>query len=124
MPELEPVLDHAALRELRQAAMAHNRQACVALLRLYRHKDLAEQIRPDKPLSPRVERMIAALTAGTGTGKEPAFWEYKRPDGVIVNDAQNDPPGFVNSNSPLNPLNKSPLKLNRKMRRAFTKGLK
>ena len=104
-----PELNHTALRELRQAAMAGDGHACKALLRLYGLKDLADELRPAKPTPPRVQRVIDSLTAGTGAPGTIHFWEHQYEDGSIRNDLQNDPPGWENSNSPLKP--------NRRLRR-------
>jgi hypothetical protein len=39
---------------------------------------------------PRVRKMVAALTAGTGTRDQLNKWEYREADGTIVNLLQND----------------------------------
>jgi hypothetical protein len=51
--------DHAAMR---------------ALLRRDGFVELAKGVRRDKPVPPRVKRMIDCLTAGTGTHDQPGEW--------------------------------------------------
>jgi hypothetical protein len=73
------------IRDLRLAAMAGNHGAAKALLRRHGKGELAAEIHPGKPFPPRVRKMVAALTAGTGT-----HWERVGPDGTILNLLQGD----------------------------------
>ena len=68
------------IRDLRLAAMDGDPAACRALLRRNGRRDLAAEIRADKPFPPRVKKAVAALTAGTNTE-----WEYEDADGKIIN---------------------------------------
>jgi len=81
------------LRSLRQAAMRGDLSAAKALLRLYHFNELAAEIKRGFPFSPRVKKMVLALTAGTGEGDEPAYWERRNERGEIQNLLLNDPPG-------------------------------
>jgi hypothetical protein len=64
------------LRNLRQAAMAGNHSAAKALLKLHGRDQLAAEIKRGFPFSPRVRRMVDALTAGTGEGDQLGSWEF------------------------------------------------
>jgi hypothetical protein len=59
------------LRVMRQAAMAGDRSAARALLRLYGFDEIAREMKPSKPYSNRVRNAVNCLTAGTGVGDEP-----------------------------------------------------
>jgi hypothetical protein len=78
------------LRDLRLAAMDGDAAAARALLRRSGKDELAAEIHRGKPFPPRVRRMVAALTAGTGTRDQLNKWEYREADGTIVNLLQND----------------------------------
>ena len=82
--------DPRTLRDLRLAAVEGNRTAIRALLRRDNKEELAKEVRDDKPLSPRVKRMVRALTAGPGTRDKLGEWEHLEADGTITNDLQND----------------------------------
>jgi hypothetical protein len=73
-------LPRRTIRDLRIAARDGDRVAIRTLLRRDGFAELAGEVRRDKPLPPRVKRMVAALTAGTNTG-----WEYVGADGKIFN---------------------------------------
>jgi hypothetical protein len=75
------------MHDLRVAAMNGDHSAARTLLRLNGHKSLAVEIKRGRPLSPRVRRMLDALTAGTNTE-----WEFVLPDGTISNDLHRPPP--------------------------------
>jgi hypothetical protein len=80
------------LRKLRQAAMAGDQPAARALLRLYGFYALAAQVKLGSPFSPRVAKMVGALTAGTGEGDQPGPWEYVNERGEIESIINRDPP--------------------------------
>ena len=84
--------------------MRGDHSAARALLRLYRFNELAAEIKHDHlPFSPRVRRMVLALTAGTGEGDQPGKWEYVAADGRILNLLQNDdaPPFKTHARQPV-----------------------
>jgi hypothetical protein len=75
------------LRSMRQAAMAGDHSAARALLRLYQHDRLANEIKHNNlPFPPRALTMIRALCAGTNSE-----WEVEQADGTFVNDLQFPP---------------------------------
>jgi hypothetical protein len=80
------------LRKMRQAAMAGDHSAARALLKLYGFLQLAAEVKPGFPFSPRVAKMVAALTAGTGEGDEPGPWEHRNERGEIESIINRDPP--------------------------------
>jgi hypothetical protein len=80
------------LRSLRQAAMAGDHSAARALLKLYGYDQIAAEIKRNLPFSPRVLKMIGALTAGTGEGEQPGPWEFVNESGEIESDLLHDPP--------------------------------
>jgi hypothetical protein len=80
------------LRDLRIAARDGDVAAVRALLQAYGKTELAEEVRRGKPLSPRCQRMVRCLVAGTGTHDTLGPWEFMDENGAIVNDAQNGPP--------------------------------
>lgn len=73
------------IRDLRIAAMEGDPAAMRALLRRDGFVELAREVRRDRPIPPRVKRMVDALTAGTNTE-----WEFVNEDGQIENDLQDD----------------------------------
>jgi hypothetical protein len=73
------------MRDLCIAARDGDAAAARALLRQEGKSDLAAEIRRGKPFPPRVRKMIAAITAGTGTHDQLSDWEVREPDGTIVN---------------------------------------
>jgi hypothetical protein len=83
---------HRTMRDLRLAAMEGDVAACRALLRWHGKGRLAAEIRRDKPFPPRVKRMLACLTAGTGTRDCPGDWEFVNERGEIENLLQVDAP--------------------------------
>jgi hypothetical protein len=80
------------LRKMRQAAMAGDHSAARALLKLYGFLQLAAEVKPGFPFSPRVAKMVAALRAGTGEGDEPGPWEHRNERGEIESIINRDPP--------------------------------
>ena len=83
------------LRQMRQAAMRGDTNAARALLRLYGFGALAAEVRADN-WSPRAQRQIAALTAGTGEGDEPGPWErVNETTGEIESLLHQDPPRVI-----------------------------
>ena len=80
------------LRKMRQAAMAGDHSAARALLTLYGFYALAAQVKHGFPFSPRVAKMVGALTAGTGEGDEPGPWEHRNERGEIESIINRDPP--------------------------------
>jgi len=86
-------LPRRTIRDLRIAARDGDRVAMRTLLRSYGFGRLASEVRRDKPIPPRVKRMVACLCAGTGTHDEPGPWEARNErTGEIENDIQFDPP--------------------------------
>jgi len=77
---------------MRQAARAGDHSAARALLQLYGFSQLAAEIKRDKPFSPRVLKMVKALTAGIGEGDEPGPWEFVNERGEIESLLHHDPP--------------------------------
>jgi|RhiMetdeSRZDD1v2_1073273.scaffolds.fasta_scaffold226294_2 hypothetical protein len=81
------------IRDLRIAARDGDRAAMRALLRRDGFGQLASEVRHHKPIPPRVRKLIAALTAGTGTHDELGPWEtINELTGEIENDLHPDPP--------------------------------
>jgi hypothetical protein len=76
------------LRSMRVAAMAGDHSAARALLKLYGYDQIAAEIKPAKPFSPRIARAVGVLTAGTNTD-----WEYIGPNNKICNDLHSEPRG-------------------------------
>jgi hypothetical protein len=76
---------------MRQAAMAGDRSAARALLRLYGFDEIAREMKPGKPYSNRVRNAVNCLTAGTGVGDAPGPWEVVEADGTITNEIQFPP---------------------------------
>jgi hypothetical protein len=89
------------LRELRQAAMAGDRSAMRALLRLYGLGEIAREIKVGKPHSNRVRNAVASLVAGTGAPGTVGEWEFLEADGTITNDLHDDPPRRVHARAPM-----------------------
>jgi hypothetical protein len=77
---------------MRQAAMAGDHSAARALLKLYGYDQIAAEIKRSLPFSPRVLKMIGALTAGTGEGEQPGPWKFVNESGEIKSDLLHDPP--------------------------------
>lgn len=80
------------LRSMRQAAMRGDHGAARALLKLYGHDKLAAQVKRGVPFSPRVAKMVGALTAGTGEGDKPGPWEFVNEHGEIESLINRGPP--------------------------------
>jgi len=81
----------ATIRDLRIAARDGDRAAMRTLLRRNGRAALASEIRRDRPIPPRVERAIAALTAGVGTRDTVSRWEFRNERGEIESLLQRDP---------------------------------
>src|SRR6266566_2844613 len=80
------------LRDLCIAARDGDTAAIRALLRRYGRTELADEVRRGQPLSPRCQKMVRCLVAGTGTRDQLGPWEFMDENGMIHNDVQNGPP--------------------------------
>jgi hypothetical protein len=78
------------MRDLRIAARDGDPTAARALLRRNGKKDMAADIRRNRPFPPRVQTMLRALTAGTGTRDQLGTWEWRNEHGEIENDLHRD----------------------------------
>jgi hypothetical protein len=90
-----------SIRDMRISARNGDRAAIRTLLRLEGFARLAAEVHRNKPIKPRVERMVAALTAGIGSHDAPhPVWEYVNRDGEIEC-LLHHPPSVRRSVSPL-----------------------
>lgn len=80
------------LRKMRQAARAGDHSAARALLKLYGFLQLAGEIKPGSPFTPRVAKMIRALSAGVGERDKLGSWEVRGENGEIEHLFLHDPP--------------------------------
>jgi hypothetical protein len=76
------------LRACMIAARAGDHDAARQILKLYRHEEIAREIRKGRPFSNRVRRAVDCLCAGAGSD----IWEVPLPDGRYENLLAWEPP--------------------------------